>query len=187
MRAGNCPQGGVSLNRTPLTRADVIAQAQKTLEQLLRIGKAPLQRKIVGEPERARQKNSFSGRQAIDFFFWVIPRNETVAHQITLDRCNRAAHAGIVRRQETYKRDHQKAGIQLFSSVELHEGIALCIESLTAYFIVNGRAEFAPALYRSLQTEALDRFDGTIHGHPCHHFRMGEMAARAAHLPYSFV
>src|SRR5215467_5151725 len=174
MPVGNCPQGGVSVNHTPLTRG----RRHYTSSEDARTTAA--HRKGAPATQDCRRARTCKAEKLL---------LREASHRLlllgyTAQRNRRAPnHSGSLQSCRA-RRDHQKAGIQLFSSVELHEGIALCIESLTAHFIVNGRAEFAPALYRSLQTEALDRFHRAVHRYPRHHFRMGEMAARAAHLPY---
>src|SRR5258708_32096188 len=45
--------------------ADIVAQCQQALEQFPRLGDAPLQDEVVGEPKTAGEKCPLAGRQSV--------------------------------------------------------------------------------------------------------------------------
>src|SRR5438094_57902 len=98
-----------------------------------------------------------------------------------------AAHACIVRRQKTDLRQQQQAGIELFGPVGLHEAPKLGVETAPADVGMNGGGDLAPAIDRAFETELLRTLDGAIEGYPGQHLGIGEVPARAAHFPDSFV
>jgi hypothetical protein len=73
-------------------------------------------------------------------FAGIVPQHKPVAHQVPLDRGQRAADARIFRRQETHRRQQQDAGVEHLRTVRLDEGIQFGIESPRADIAVDGLA-----------------------------------------------
>ena len=142
------------------------------------------------EPERARQKYSFSARQSIYVFLLrSITQYQTVLHQLPFNRLDRPAHSFVGERQESGKRHHQQTGVERIRSVILDKRLLLLTVSVRANLSMDLIANFSPTTNISVgRTPAfLYQFNSTIEGHPGHHFGMGEMFGTAAHLPDSLV
>ncbi len=82
-------------------QSNIIPDCQQTLEHLHRIIVAALQFIIVGQPERASKKCSFSMGHAVDGRVLRIPPDKAILHEMFLDRLNGANHAWIIRREES--------------------------------------------------------------------------------------
>src|ERR1700722_2395182 len=59
-------------------KAEIVTQRQQTVQQGRRLRDATLQLVDVGEPEAAREKDPFAGRQAIRSAFRSVPQHQTV-------------------------------------------------------------------------------------------------------------
>src|SRR5690349_376702 len=77
-------------------QANIVAQREQTLEKGACFGISMLQLVVCGEPEAAREKHAFSGRQAVDVRLGSIPQHQPVDHEVALDSCDRAAYPWIV-------------------------------------------------------------------------------------------
>ena len=80
-------------------QAEVAAQGEQAFEQRLRLVHPALQCEVVREPERAGKERAFARRQAVDaadILVVGVAVDEAVAHELTLDRGDRAHHARVV-------------------------------------------------------------------------------------------
>ena len=93
---GKLPRNVLLRGRTPRQKADVVAQCEQPFEQDLGLIVAALHRIVLGEPEAADQESALARRKAVLGLPRVVAHDEAVAHQLALDRRNRAAHARVV-------------------------------------------------------------------------------------------
>jgi len=108
-------------------QADIVGEREEAFEQRLGLFEPAAHRVSVREPETARKKDAFAGRQAVVRGRRVVSQNETVAHQRFLDGGDRAEYARIPRGQKSQLAKQQKTGVELRRVVGLHEAIALCV------------------------------------------------------------
>src|ERR1700677_4706500 len=90
----------------------VITQLQKPLKQGPRLIVAALHGKIVSQPKTARQKRSLSGRQTVNARLSCVALDETVLHQLSLDRLDSATHARVMSRQESDHWNYERRGVE---------------------------------------------------------------------------
>ena len=168
-------------------QADVIGQRQQPDEQFARVVDPALHHVIVDQPEGAGQERALARRQAVDAFGRVITQHQAVFQQAALDLGERAAHPGIVGRQEPDQRNLQQARVERPGAIGLHETVAFGVIGFAADFVVNLVADRAPALDGSIEVQFLRRAHDAVEGDPGHHLRMGEMFQAAAHFPDAIV
>ena len=176
--------------RTPRQQADVVAQrraAARTAPRPRRGGPAargcrPARTCRPGtRPRRAAGRRRSRPRR-------VDSGDEAVVHELALDRLDGAEHPRVVGGQEADERDHQQAGVESLRAVGLHEGVALGVEAAAR----RPRAWISSRIARQrvdgpVEPEPLDRLDRAVERDPGHHLRVGEVPARAAHLPDALV
>ena len=150
-------------------QADVVGESGEMVEERYRLRVAPLQRIVVGQPERACEEGPFTGRKAVDRGMRGIPGDESIPDQRLLDRAHGAENPRVGRRQKTYQRQHEQARVDLLRPVELHECAQSGIEAFATDRRVDPVSHRSPAVGGAIQPELLDCFDGTIEGHPSHH------------------
>src|SRR3954447_20054728 len=80
------------LGRVVLLReqADVVREADETIEERTRVVVAAQQLVAVDEPERTGQKDSFTRRKAVDAGVRAIAEDEAVVDELALDRLDGA-------------------------------------------------------------------------------------------------
>src|SRR6202034_3612248 len=105
----------------------------------------PRQFIIVYQPERTRQKGSFSMGQAVDGGILCVSPDKAIFHKIGFDGLDRAHYSRIARREKADQRHHQNAGVEVFASVILHEGIHVRIKTLAANLLMDRRSKFFPS------------------------------------------
>ena len=96
--------------------ADIIGQPSQSIEDALGLGPPPLQRQIVGEPERARQEPPLAPGQPVDLvgvFIDCVPANKAVAVELAPNGIDGTGHPVVGRREEPDQRYEQKAGIDV--------------------------------------------------------------------------
>ena len=167
-------------------QAEVVAEREQPLEERLRLGEAALEHHHLDEPERARQERPLAGREPVDagvLLVGAVPLDEPVAHEVPLDRRDRARDARVVDGEEADEGHQQQARVEPRRAVELGERAELLVESLPADLVVDLVAELAPALDRPVAPVLLDAPHGAVERDPRHHLRVREVTARAAHLP----
>jgi len=167
--------------------AHVVAEREEPFEDFARLGTAALKRKIVGEPEGARQEGALPGRQAVDVRRRRISQHETVRHELLPDRLDGAEHPRVTGGQETDERDHQETRIEIVGAIVLDEGVEPGIEAMPADVGMDAVADLAPALDGAVMSEPLDGLDPAVERDPRHDLRMREVPARASDLPDAFV
>ena len=147
----------------------------------------PVQREVVGQPERAGQERALAGRQAVDVgaFGRSVAVDEAVraSGRARSPRPCRRTRGSVAGRKPT-------SGIisRLASSccraVGLDERAALGVEALAADLVVDLVAEALASGRRGpsrpKRSTALTR---PVERDPRHHLRVGEVPPRAAHLP----
>src|SRR5260370_1080322 len=78
---------------------EIVAQSEQPFEQLPRVVFSPDQMQTRSQPKRARQKNTFLARQTVNAFLGrPITQNQTVLHQLALNRNDRSANTLVRRR-----------------------------------------------------------------------------------------
>src|SRR5215211_5470630 len=77
--------------------AEIVAEAEQPLEQLLRIVDAAEQHVGVREPKTAGEERALARRQAVVAAGGVVTQDETIDHQVALDRLDGGANARILR------------------------------------------------------------------------------------------
>src|SRR5438105_15890825 len=75
-------------------QADVVGESGELVEERYRLRVAPLQRTVVGQPERACEEGPFTRRKAVDRGMRGIPGDETAPDQRLLDPPHRAQQPG---------------------------------------------------------------------------------------------
>src|SRR6266487_6384034 len=81
-------------------QAELGAQVEQPLEDLLRLVEPSLQGEVVSKPERAGKECAFARRQSVDtlpFLVGGVAIDESVVQELTLDRSDGAHHARIIR------------------------------------------------------------------------------------------
>src|SRR5258708_9086619 len=77
-------------------QAEVVADGEQALEQLLGVGQ-PADRDVgVGQPEAAGEERAFARLQTVVDLMGVVAPHEAVDQEVALDRLDRAAEAWIV-------------------------------------------------------------------------------------------
>jgi hypothetical protein len=74
---------------------------------------------------------SFITGQAVDRAPGVVPGDEAVLQQTSLDRRYGGLHAWVVGREKTYERQQQQTRIEIVRAIELHKGVQVCVEAFT--------------------------------------------------------
>jgi hypothetical protein len=77
-------------------QADVAAQADEPLKQVLRVGGTSNQDIGVGEPEATGKKSALAGGQAITGGRGIIPKHKSAARELSLDSLDSALDAFVV-------------------------------------------------------------------------------------------
>jgi hypothetical protein len=112
-----------------------LQRERRTIKQLAGLQMAALQNVIVDRPKAARQKSALSRRQAVAGICAFIPQNEFVLdQQPLLNGPNRISHARIGCRQKAHERDQQKASVESFRAVGLHETFEIAVKTAFAHF-----------------------------------------------------
>ena len=139
-----------------------------------------------GEPERARQEGSLARWQPVDSGVLVVGAvalDEPAAHELGLDRANRADDALVGRGEESDERDQEAARVEAIRAEELRECTAVGIEPLAQHLVLDLLPYGLPAVDRPVATVAFDRLDGTVERDPGHDLRVREVPPRPAHFP----
>ena len=191
MPGGNCRAGGAPSDPTPRRAARPRSVARADARR------SPPPRRACPEARGCRQARTCRGgtrlrpaaarRQSSCFLVVRVAVDETVAHELTLDRGDGADHAWVVGGEETDERDHQQTRVQSLRAVELGEGIELDVETLLADLPMDLGADRAPPFDGPLLSEALDSLDAAVESDPSHHLRVREVPPRAAYFPDAFV
>src|SRR5712691_13273127 len=167
--------------------AEIVPAREQALEPGNRVVAPPDQGKAVGQPETAGQEHPLVRRQPIRLWPGRIAADEAVAHQLALDRRDRATDPRIVGRQEPQLWDQQERGIEIARAVILDEGVALAVIGPVEDLLGDLAPHLVPMLARPVEPELLDRFDAAVESDPGHDFREGELAWWAADLPDALV
>src|SRR5215471_3787110 len=168
-------------------QADIVAQRKKALEQCACFGVAMLQLIIIGKPESAREKDAFSGRQAINVRLCSITQHKAVDHELPLDRRDGAAHPWIVCRQKADEGDQQEARVELAVAKALRKGVALAVISKFTKRRMHAVADLPPGFQRGQEVEPLGIAHRAIHGYPRHDLGKSKLAATTSDFPDALV
>ena len=95
-------------------QADIVPQGRAGARTVARASSRWPIRCRQSASQNVQSRNTPSSRAA-HRHCWsrAIAEDETILRQFALDRFDRAAHARIVRRQETHQRHHEQAGVEL--------------------------------------------------------------------------
>ncbi len=170
-------------------QTEIVAQPEQAFEQSAGVVCPPDHSEAVRHPERAGEERSLASGEAVDVrrFLRAVAEYETVFCELLLDLLDRRADPGISGRKEAEKRDHQQACIESVRSVVLGERPDLRVVALLEDLGVDRITHLSPLVDGSLEPELLDRADRPVDSHPGHDLRMGEVPARATHLPDAVV
>ena len=138
-------------------QAEVVPERRAAARRAPPPRRGGLQREHLDEPERARKERPFAGREAVDadvLLVGAVALDEAVAHQLPLDRRDRAHDPRVVRGEEADDRHQQQARVEPRRAVGLHERAELRVEPLAADLVVDLVAERAPALDRAVEPVA---------------------------------
>src|SRR5581483_1589411 len=100
---------------------EVVREPGETVEELDGLLVPAEQLVAVREPERARQEDTFAGRQPVDAALAAVAEDEAVLEKLALDRLDRAADTGIRGGEEADERQHQEARVEFLRPVRLDE------------------------------------------------------------------
>ena len=100
--------GSYSSDRSPTS----LRSARSRSNSSVGLGHAALEREVVGQPERAREKRALAGRQPVDVGPRLVARHEAVGHEVRCDRLDRAHDARVAGRQEADERHHEEARVE---------------------------------------------------------------------------
>src|ERR1051326_727971 len=168
-------------------QAHVVGPRDEPLEHALGLLDASGERIGVDQPEAARQECTLARRQPVLGRAGVVAQHQTIDQELALDRRDRAAHARVLRGQETERGNQQQARIEIAGAVALHETAEVLVETVAADVRVNLGAQGAPAIDRAFEPKAFRALDRAIECDPGHDLRIGELLAARAHLPDALV
>ena len=115
----------------------------------------PAASRIFGAAQARPEKSPLARWQSVSSGFGVITQHKPLMPQAALDRCERATHAWVGRRQKADHRNEQQARIERGCAVVLHERVLHRIKAVLAHIVVDGRADALPMLQGRLQVKLL--------------------------------
>ena len=174
-------------------QSHVVGEPGEPLEQLMGLVLPAHEREVVDEPERARQERALARRQPVDAALGRVALDVAVDHQLPLDRLDGAHHALVGGGQEPDERHHQHRGVELRRPVRLDE--RPCVSRprpsrSTSAWISSRTATMSSSMgFRTTDASGSSSITlrGAVERHPRHHLRVGEVLARAPHLPDALV
>ena len=113
--------------------------------------------------------------------------DERAGTGLSLNRLDGAQHTRILWWEEPADRDEQKAGIQPFASVVLHERIACLVKAMRAHVSVNLIAHAAPPIERHRAARGLCELDRAVEGGPGGDLGIRGVLSLRANLPDALV
>src|SRR5690348_8937952 len=168
-------------------KPDIVPEREQPLEEPAGVVTPAHEHVVVSEPEAAGEERSLARGQAIIGGGTIVAEHQAVDDEPLLDLFDGAAHARIVRRQESDQWNHEQARIEQLRAVRLDERAHFAVEPLLTDLVVNSLPQRVPALRLAVPPKLLGALDRPVDGHPRHHFRVCEMLGTATHLPHSLV
>ena len=168
-------------------QTEIVSQTEQALEDLARLGSTASELHRVRQPEAARQECTFSRGQPVVGRGRVVTHHKPVDEEFALDRCDRAADPGIVRRKKASRRYEKKARIERPGAIRLDEAATFPIEPALAHIGMYAAAKVAPPGNGALQLGGFNRPNTAVQRHPRHDLRMCEVLRPAARFPDALV
>src|SRR6185312_5271247 len=166
---------------------EIVAHGQQALEQAYRVATPADQAEAVRQPEAARKKRALAAGKPVETGTRRIAGDKTIAHQLPLDRLNRAADARIFGLQEAELWDQQQRGVEIAAAVILDERVALAVITIVEDLLAYPFADPLPMVAGALHPVLFDRLDRPVERDPAHDLRKSELARFAAYLPHSVI
>src|SRR5882672_4002179 len=116
----------------------------------------------VDEPKGTGEKRAFDRLPFLRHLAGIVPQHKSVAHQLFLDRLDRAANARVRRGKEAYRGQHQDAGVEQLRSIGFDKRILLAIETFFADISTDAIAQSPPSIERRIKPELFGPFDAAI-------------------------
>src|SRR6185437_3386378 len=152
---------------------ELVRASRRVLEELVRLRLAALFREHLREPERAGEKNAFSGRQTV---LALVAHDQAVDAEPLANRIRRADHARVVPGDELDAGQQQQGRIELAAAEAAHEVPASPIEPARLDEFPHLRLHLAPASERRRKRVSLGERDAAGDRGPAHDLRVHEVS-----------
>src|SRR5262249_2034677 len=123
-------------------------------------------RERVREPEAAREEDALAGREPIHAGLRLVAEDESVAHQLALNRLDGLDDPRILRGKEAHLGNEEEGRVEGVAAVELGEGPSFRVPCLLADLGADAVAYVLPAIHRSVEAELLRHLHRTVERDP---------------------